>query len=73
MVGFLPKICHGVEIIDPHGSTDPSLPESIAGRWYAALVMINTEKTKDREVTTPDLAYPTLREQINVFKHKKNL
>ncbi|HIB44330.1 MAG TPA: hypothetical protein EYO37_10315 [Nitrospina sp.] len=71
MVGFLPKICHGVEIIDPHGPTDPSLPESIAGRWYAALVMVNTEKTKDREVTTPNLAYPTLREQINVFKHKK--
>ncbi len=71
MVGFLPKICHGVEIIDPHGPTDPSLPESIAGRCYAALVMVNTENTKNREVTTPDLAYPTLREQINVFKHNK--
>ncbi|MBT3513996.1 MAG: hypothetical protein HOB32_10120 [Nitrospina sp.] len=69
MVGFLPKICHGVEIIDPHGPTDPNLPKSLAGRWYAALVTVNMEKTKNRPVTTPDLEYPTLREQINSFKH----
>ena len=73
VVGFLPSVCHGVEIIDPHGPTFRSLPASNAGRWYAALVMVNTENTKKREVTTPNLAYPTLREQINVFKHKKNL
>jgi len=72
MVGFLPKICHGVEIIDPHGPTDPNLPISLAGRWYAALVTVNTEKTKNRPVTTPNLEYPTLREQINKFKHLKN-
>lgn len=72
MVGFLPKVCHGVEIIDPHGASDPNQPESVAGRWYAGLTMINLEKSSDRQVTTPDLAYPTLREQISVFNNKQS-
>lgn len=68
MVGFLPKVCHGVEIIDPHGSANPTLPETVAGRWYAALTMINTEDVKNREVTSPYPEYPTLREQISMHE-----
>lgn len=69
--GFLPRICHGVEIIDPYEPTHPELPESIAGRWYVAVAMVDRDKTKNREVTTSYPGYPTLREQLAAFAKEK--
>ena len=62
LVGFLPSVCHGVEIIDPHLSADWSAQ---SGRWYVAISMITTHRSNDRNFTRPVEGYPTLRQQIN--------
>lgn len=61
LTGFLPTVCHGVEVIDPHL---PPTRDSIAGRWYGAISMVTTHTVKDRSYTRPVAGYPTLRKQI---------
>lgn len=68
LTGFMPTICHGVEIIDPHL---PASWDSIAGRWYGAISMVTTHMIKNRNFTRPVAGYPTLREQIASAKMEK--
>jgi len=69
LTGFLPSVCHGVEIIDP--GLAPTW-DAIEGRWYGAITMINPHKKKGRRVTTPIEGYPTLRQQVEAAKEKRN-
>lgn len=66
MFGFLPSICHGVEVIDPDLPTDWDGP---TGRWYASTSMVTSAIVEKREVTKPVPGFPTLREQIS--KHQR--
>jgi hypothetical protein len=70
LTGFLPTVCHGVEIIDPNLTTDWN---EMAGRWYGAVSMITTHTVKNRDFTRPVEGYPTLREQIRNAKEKQNV
>jgi hypothetical protein len=65
IVGFLPSICHGVEVIDPDHSADW---ESIAGRWYVGLSSVDSETVQNRAITRPVQGLPTLREQIAKYQ-----
>ncbi|OGT45984.1 MAG: hypothetical protein A3E82_07640 [Gammaproteobacteria bacterium RIFCSPHIGHO2_12_FULL_38_11] len=71
MIGFLPSVCHGVEIIDPVVATHPDLPEFIAGRWYVAIAMVDRSDVTKREVTTNMPGFPTLREQLATHKNRR--
>jgi hypothetical protein len=70
LTGFLPTVCHGVEIIDPHL---PATWDEMAGRWYGAVSMIRTHAVKNRDFTRPVEGYPTLREQIKNAKARSNV
>jgi hypothetical protein len=70
LTGFLPTVCHGVEIIDPHL---PPKWDEMAGRWYGAISMITTHTVKNRGYTKPVEGYPTLREQIRNAKARSNV
>lgn len=70
LTGFLPTVCHGVEIIDPHL---PAIWDEMAGRWYGAISMVTAHKVKDRAFTRPVEGYPTLREQIKLAKERPNV
>lgn len=65
MFGFLPTLCHGVEVIDPDLPVDW---EGATGRWYAATSMVTSAAVKQREITRPVAGFPTLREQISKFR-----
>jgi hypothetical protein len=69
LTGFLPSVCHGVEIIDPNL---PPTRDGMAGRWYGAISMVNSHKVKNRQYTRPVEGYPTLREQIKIAKVKSD-
>jgi hypothetical protein len=60
IVGFLPSMCHGVEVIDPNRSADW---ESIDGRWYVGLSCVDSEAVENRAITRPVPGLPTLLEQ----------
>ncbi|WP_458756649.1 hypothetical protein ACSVBT_12780 [Afipia sp. TerB] len=68
LTGFLPTVCHGVEIIDPDKPVDWGMP----GRWYAAINIVTSHAVKNRSFTTPTEGYPTLREQIAMSKASVN-
>jgi hypothetical protein len=61
LVGFLPSICHGVEVIDPNKPIDWEGP---TGRWYVGVSLVTTHAVKNREFTKPVANYPSLREQV---------
>lgn len=61
MFGFLPSVCHGVEVIDPDLPVDWDGP---TGRWYASTSMVTSAVVEKREFTMPVAGFPTLREQI---------
>jgi hypothetical protein len=65
MFGFMPSVCHGVEVIDPDLPVDWEGP---TGRWYASTSMVTSAAVAKREVTKPVAGYPTLREQIHRFQ-----
>jgi len=65
--GFLPSICHGVEVIDPDLPVDW---EGNTGRWYASTSMVTSAVVEKREITLPVAGFPTLREQIS--QHQKS-
>lgn len=67
MYGFLPSICHGVEIIDPDLPADWDSP---AGRWFAATTMVTSSVIQNRQVTLPVAGFPTLRQQIAQYQQK---
>jgi hypothetical protein len=67
MFGFMPSVCHGVEVIDPDLPVDWEGP---TGRWYASTSMVTSETVAKREVTKPVAGYPTLREQIYQFQRQ---
>lgn len=68
LTGFLPTVCHGVDIIDPDKPVDWGMP----GRWYAAINIVTSHAVKNRTFTTPTPGYPTLREQIARSKETVN-
>jgi hypothetical protein len=70
IVGFLPSICHGVEVIDP--DQNPNW-ESKAGRWYVGLSCVDSEAVQNRAFTRPVAGLPTLREQIARYHQKPNI
>ena len=72
LVGFLPSVCHGVEIIDPHGPAKQDLPPQETGRWYAAVAMVENDIPSRRQVTREAVGYPSLRQQISAFNNKRS-
>lgn len=61
MFGFIPSVCHGVEVIDPDQPADWDGP---TGRWYAAIASVTSAVVPKRAHTVPVSGFPTLREQI---------
>jgi hypothetical protein len=61
MFGFMPSVCHGVEVIDPDLPVDW---DGATGRWYASTSMVTSAHVAERQVTKPVPGFPTLREQI---------
>jgi hypothetical protein len=69
MCGFLPSVCHGVEIIDPDLAVDWDGP---TGRWFAATSMVTSAIVEKREITVPVAGFPTLRQQIAQHQQQKS-
>jgi hypothetical protein len=69
IVGFLPSICHGVEVIDPDQDADW---DGNTGRWFVGLSCVDSEVVPNRAFTRPVMGLPTLREQVTRYHPKSS-